>query len=143
MLYEEISKKVVHAAHLVHDELGFGFLEAVYGNALYKELCRMGIKCECQKTMDVFYKGDKVGHYIADMVIEDKIVVSIYITNFTIIDNYWAVVINETDFVSTNRNNTIIGNIGEFSPTNVQEIVFDISNNRIANINIVSKAIND
>ena len=77
MLYEEISKKVVHAAHLVHDELGFGFLEAVYGNALYKELCRMGIKCECQKTMDVFYKGDKVGHYIADMVIEDKIVVEL------------------------------------------------------------------
>jgi GxxExxY protein len=77
MLYEELSKKVVHAAHLVHDELGFGFLEAVYGNALYKELCRMGIKCECQKTMDVFYKGDKVGHYIADMVIEDKIVVEL------------------------------------------------------------------
>ena len=77
MLYEEISKKVVHAAHLVHDELGFGFLEAMYGNALYKELCRMGIKCECQKTMDVFYKGDKVGHYIADMVIEDKIVVEL------------------------------------------------------------------
>ncbi len=77
MLYEELSKKVVHAAHLVHDELGFGFLEAVYGNALYKELCRMGIKCECQKTMDVFYKGDKVGHYIADMVIEDKIIVEL------------------------------------------------------------------
>ena len=37
----------------------------------------MGIKCECQKTMDVFYKGDKVGHYIADMVIEDKIVVEL------------------------------------------------------------------
>lgn len=34
MLYEELSKKIVHAAHLVHDELKFGFLEAVYGNAL-------------------------------------------------------------------------------------------------------------
>ena len=49
MLYEELSKKIVHAAHLVHDELHFGFLEAVYGNALYKELSRMGLKCECQK----------------------------------------------------------------------------------------------
>lgn len=38
MLYEELSKRIVHAAHLVHDELHFGFLEAVYGNALYKEL---------------------------------------------------------------------------------------------------------
>ena len=35
MLYEDLSKKIVHAAHLVHDELKFGFLEAVYGNALY------------------------------------------------------------------------------------------------------------
>ena len=46
MLYEDLSKKIVHAAHLVHDELKFGFLEAVYGNALYKELSRMGLKCE-------------------------------------------------------------------------------------------------
>ena len=77
MLYEELTKKIVHAAHLVHDELGFGFLEAVYGNALYKELCSIGLKCECQKPMDVYYKGERVGHYIADMVIDDKIVIEL------------------------------------------------------------------
>ncbi len=77
MLYEELSKKIVHAAHLVHDELHFGFLEAVYGNALYKELSRMGLKCECQKQLDVFYKGEKVGHYVADMVVEDKIILEL------------------------------------------------------------------
>ena len=38
MLYEDLSKKIVHAAHVVHNELGFGFLAAEYGNALYKEL---------------------------------------------------------------------------------------------------------
>ena len=77
MLYEDLSKKIVHAAHVVHNELGFGFLEAVYGNALYKELTKLGLKCECQKAMDVFYKGEKVGHYVADMVVEDKIVVEL------------------------------------------------------------------
>ena len=77
MLYEDLSKKIVHAAHLVHDELKFGFLEAVYGNALYKELSRMGLKCECQKPLDVYYKGDKVGHYVADMVVEDKIIIEL------------------------------------------------------------------
>ena len=77
MLYEELSKKIVHAAHLVHDELKFGFLEAVYGNALNKELSNMGLKCECQKQLDVFYKGEKVGHYVADMVVEDKIIVEL------------------------------------------------------------------
>ena len=54
MLHEELSKKIVHAAHMVHDELKFGFLEAVYGNALYKELSDMGLKCECQKQLDVY-----------------------------------------------------------------------------------------
>ena len=77
MLYEDLSKKIVHAAHLVHDELKFGFLEAVHGNALYKELSRMGLKCECQKPLDVYYKGDKVGHYVADMVVEDKIIIEL------------------------------------------------------------------
>ena len=77
MLYEDLSKKIVHAAHVVHNELGFGFLEAVYGNALYKELTQSGLKCECQKVMDVFYKGEKVGHYVADMVVEDKIIVEL------------------------------------------------------------------
>jgi GxxExxY protein len=77
MLYEDLSKKIVHAAHVVHNELGFGFLEAVYGNALYKELTQSGLKCECQKTMDVYYKGEEVGHYVADMVVEDKIIVEL------------------------------------------------------------------
>ena len=77
MLYEDITKVVIHAAHEVHQVLGYGFLEAVYGNALYKELTRKGIRCECQKSMDVFYKGEIVGHYVADMVVEDKIVVEL------------------------------------------------------------------
>ena len=53
MLYnEEITRKIIGAAQEVHRELGFGFLEAVYGNALYKELTSRGIKCECQKPID-------------------------------------------------------------------------------------------
>ena len=67
MLYnEEITRKIIGAAQEVHRELGFGFLEAVYGNALYKELTNRGMKCECQKTIDVYYKGEVVGHYIPD-----------------------------------------------------------------------------
>ena len=69
MLYEDLTKEIIHAAQEVHGILGFGFLEAVYGNALYKELMRKGIKCECQKMIDVYYKGEKVGHYVVDMVI--------------------------------------------------------------------------
>jgi GxxExxY protein len=71
MLYEETTSTIIKAAHEVHRVLGFGFLEAVYGNALYKELTKAGIRCECQKAIDVFYKGDIVGHYVPDMIVEE------------------------------------------------------------------------
>lgn len=78
MLFEdEYTNKIIGAAQEVHRELGFGFLEAVYGNALYKELTKRGMKCECQKPIDVFYKGEVVGHYIPDMIVEDKIIIEL------------------------------------------------------------------
>lgn len=77
MLYEELTHEIINAFYEVHGILGFGFLEAVYGNALYKELRSRGLKCECQKPLDVYYKGVKVGHYIADMIVEDKIVLEL------------------------------------------------------------------
>ena len=77
MLYDELTKQIIHAAHLVHNELGFGFLEAVYGNDLYKELKNMGLNCECQKPIDVYYKGDVVGHYIPDMIVEDTVIIEV------------------------------------------------------------------
>ena len=77
MLYEDITEKIIGAAHEVHKELGFGFLEAVYGNALFKELQSRGLKCECQKSINVYYKGEIVGHYIPDMIVEDKIIIEL------------------------------------------------------------------
>jgi len=77
MLYEDITKEIIGAAQEVHRELGFGFLEAVYGNALYKELTRRGMKCECQKPIEVYYKGEVVGHYVPDMIVEDRIIVEL------------------------------------------------------------------
>jgi len=49
MLYEELLKDIISAFYEVHKVLGFGFLENVYQNALYKELVKRGLKCECQK----------------------------------------------------------------------------------------------
>lgn len=77
MLYENMTEQIIPAARDVHKELGFGFLEAVYGNALYQELKARDIKCECQKHIDVYYKGEVVGHYVADMLIDDKVIVEL------------------------------------------------------------------
>lgn len=77
MLYEELTSKIIGAALDVHNELGFGFLESVYGNALYIELQNRGLKCDCQRRIEVYYKGKKVGNYVADMIVEDKVIVEL------------------------------------------------------------------
>ena len=50
MIHEELTKKIISAFYEVHKVLGFGFLENVYQNALYKELVKRGMKCERQKS---------------------------------------------------------------------------------------------
>ena len=77
MLEEKLTEQIIGAAQEVHKVLGFGFLEAVYGNALYKELKSHGLKCECQKQLDVFYKGECVGHYVPDMIVEKKVIIEL------------------------------------------------------------------
>ena len=71
----ELSQKIIAAAHNVHNELGQGFLEKVYKNALAIELQETGIKCALEVPMSVRYSGHVVGDYVADMIVEDKIIV--------------------------------------------------------------------
>ena len=75
MLHEELTEKVIGAAYEVHNTLGFGFLEKVYENALAVELRRSGLRVEQQKPVPVRYKGELVGDYVADMVVEGKAIV--------------------------------------------------------------------
>ena len=77
MLHEELTHEIIKAFYEVHKTLGFGFLEQVYQNALYKELCRRGLKVECQKQIRVFYKEDVVGFYVADMIVEDTVILEL------------------------------------------------------------------
>lgn len=77
MLHEDLTRDIINAFYEVHKILGFGFLEQVYQNALCKELVSRGFKCESQKAIDVYYKGEKVGHYVADMIINDSIIIEL------------------------------------------------------------------
>ncbi|ROO29309.1 GxxExxY protein [Salinisphaera japonica] len=72
-----ISERVIGCAFAVSNTLGAGFLEAVYENALALELAQAGPAFERQKALDVSYKGAVVGHYIADLVIEQRLIVEI------------------------------------------------------------------
>ena len=75
--HSELSKKVIAAAYDVHNELGHGFLEKVYKNALAVRLDECGIKCVLEMPLKVTYHDREVGEYYADMVVEDKIVVEV------------------------------------------------------------------
>ncbi len=77
LLYEDITEKIVRAFYEVHNELGSGLLEKVYERALIIELKNQGLKVENQKPLKVFYKGNEVGDYFSDLVVEDKIIIEI------------------------------------------------------------------
>jgi GxxExxY protein len=77
LLHGEITKQILGAAFEVWKVLGYGFLEKVYENALVEELKRRKVSTQQQVAIDVHYKGTAVGHYIADLFVEDKVIVEI------------------------------------------------------------------
>jgi GxxExxY protein len=77
MLYDELSEEIINLFFEVYNELGYGFLEKVYKNALYFEIKDAGHKCETEKAIEVFYKYRNVGQYYADIVVDDKIILEL------------------------------------------------------------------
>ena len=75
--YEELSKKIIAAAYEAHNELGHGFLEKVYKNALAVELEETGVKCNLEVPLRILYHNRVVGDYVADIVADDKIIVEV------------------------------------------------------------------
>jgi len=78
LIYKEESYKIIGAAMEVHKELGPGFLEAVYQEALEIEFQKQGIPYEREKLLTIYYKGIKLKkRYSADFVCYDKIIVEL------------------------------------------------------------------
>ena len=72
-----MSEKIIGSAIEVHKELGSGFLEKVYENALFLELNKNLINAKQQHPISVIYKGQIVGEYFADILVEDKIILEL------------------------------------------------------------------
>ena len=77
MKHEDITEKVIEVFYRVYNTLGYGFLEKVYENAMCLEFRKSGINFESQVPIKVFYGGEVVGDYVADFVIEGKVIVEI------------------------------------------------------------------
>ena len=77
ILFKDESFEIVGAAIQVWKTLGFGFLEKVYENALFLELKKKGFQVEQQRAIKVSYGGEVVGDYVADIVVNDSILLEI------------------------------------------------------------------
>lgn len=57
--------------------MGFGYLESVYEKCMLLEIRRAGLRVVPQQPIDVTYAGQPVGHFIADLVIEGRVIVEL------------------------------------------------------------------
>lgn len=73
----ELTYAINGAIYEVNRELGQGFLEKVYENALLIELRERGLKAESQVPIVVKYKGQAVGEYYADIIVENQVIVEL------------------------------------------------------------------
>ncbi len=92
-LYKELSEKIIICFYKVYNTLGYGFLEKIYEKSLEIELKKNGIRVETQKPIKVYYEGNLVGDYFADMLVEDKIILELKAAE-TIIEEHEFQLIN-------------------------------------------------
>ncbi len=76
-LYSEITEKILQCSFDIMNELGSGFLEAVYKNGLALAIKEKGLKIEPEKRFEVIFRGQKIGLYIADLIVEDTVIVEL------------------------------------------------------------------
>ena len=75
--FDDLSKKIIGVAIEVHRELGPGFLESIYEEALKVGLYKHNFQFDAQKEIKIEYLGVEVGLHRLDLMIENKIVVEL------------------------------------------------------------------
>lgn len=76
--YRDVTGAILNVFYkCVYSELGYGFLEKVYENAMLIELARAGFDVQQQKRIEVYYRDMVVGEYFADLVVDDCIIVEL------------------------------------------------------------------
>lgn len=77
ILHRDLTQEIIRIFYEVYNELGYGFLERVYQNALFYELKMNGFDVKAQHRIKVFYKEVEVGEYICDILVNDLIILEL------------------------------------------------------------------
>ena len=81
LLHKHITDKILRAFYNVYNTLGLGFLEKVYENALAIEMRSMGLRVAQQQQLKVYYHGQEVGDYRADLVVEGLVLIELKVAD--------------------------------------------------------------
>ena len=90
--HKELTDRIIQAFYSVYNELGFGFLENVYQNALYFELLAAGLHVEAQSGIDVYYKTQLVGKYKADMLVDNLIIIELKAVEYLVKEHEYQLI---------------------------------------------------
>ncbi|MCL2329307.1 MAG: GxxExxY protein [Bacteroidetes bacterium] len=77
LLHKDLTDTIISCFYQVYNDLGYGFLERVYQNALYFALIDEGLQCETEKSIKVYHNGRVVGDYRADLLVENKVLLEL------------------------------------------------------------------
>ncbi len=74
---DPLTERIIACCYRVHTELGPGFKEKIYHNALKLDFNQDGLKYETEKQFEVYYQNRKVGKLIVDLIVEDIVIVEV------------------------------------------------------------------
>jgi GxxExxY protein len=77
MVYHEVTETIIGCAYRVYNKMGFGFVESVYEKCLLIELRNAGLNTESQKPITVYYESEIVGEFLADIIVNDAIILEL------------------------------------------------------------------
>ena len=84
LLHRDLTGSILKIFFEVYNELGYGFLERVYQNALFYELESNGFQVEAQKKIKVYYKEIEVGEYYADIIVNDLVILELKASEYLV-----------------------------------------------------------
>ena len=77
MEYKNVTETIIGCAYRVYNKMGFGFLESVYEKCLLIELLKAGLDAESQKPITVYYDDEIVGEFVADIIVNDTVILEL------------------------------------------------------------------
>ena len=77
MDHGELTEKIIGCDYHVYNKIGFGFLESVYEKCMLIELRKQDITAESQKPITVYYESEVVGEFVADIIVNDTVILEL------------------------------------------------------------------